>query len=252
MNDDIGTGLFHVLLPESRPMSVPPTPAHNPDFRRTDRLRGLVIVGLTFALCLVLSAWAKRRAAPVLSAPPAPPSSAGITGFPRAVDVVKTLPLARALTPRPLLRGIVADSVKSDGTVDLAAGGGRARYAFQSSAGEGPEPPREVGMLAQHTYCGRQNVILRKEGLSAELDSADATCSPKPSDPLPEPRCSMADIWAHAVSRGVPKERVAHIEYYRSNAGPAWRFDSSHARGRFVLYGDCKRELEGEEALSVQ
>lgn len=228
-------------------MSVFPTPAQNPEFRRIDRLRGLVIVGLTFVLCLLVSAWAKRRSLPVLSTPPAPPSSVGIVGFPNAVDPVKTLPRARQLTARTLLRGVVFDGVKSDGTIDVSVPSGRVRYSFQSAAGEGPEPPREPGTLARRAYCGRQNVELRKDGLVADADAADALCA-QPVDPLPEPHCSLADIWAHALSRGVAKERLAHIEYYRAYAGPAFHFEAPHARGRFVLYGDCQRELDGHDA----
>jgi hypothetical protein len=92
---------------------------------------------------------------------------------------------------------------------------------------------------------------MRKEGLQAELDAADAVCSPHPSDPLPEPHCTLADVWASAIARGVPKERTARIEYYRASAGPAWRFEASHVRGRFSLYGDCKRDLDGHDAVSV-
>jgi len=232
-------------------MSVLPAPAQHPDFRRTDRLRGLVIVGLTFVLCLFISVWAKRRSLPVLSEPPAPPSSVGVVGFPNAVDVVKTLSRARQLTPRRMLRGIVAESVKSDGTIDTSQGSARARYSFQSAAGEGPEPPREPGTLARRSYCGRQNVDLRKDGLVAEVDAADAVCATQPNDPLPEPPCSLADVWAHALSRGVPKEKLAHIEYYRASSGPAWRFEAPHSHGRFALSGDCKREISGPEAASL-
>lgn len=232
-------------------MNAIPSPAPRPDLRRSDRLRGLIIVGVTFVLCLLLSAWARRRSLPVLSAPPAPPSTVGVVGFPRAVDALKTLERARQLTPRNLLRGIVAEAVKSDGTIDVTEPSGRVRYSFQSAAGEGPEPPREPGTLARRTYCGRQNVDLRKDGLVADADAADALCNPHPSDPLPEPRCSLAEVWAHALTRGVPKERLARIEYYRASAGPAFRFEAPHPHGRFSLYGDCKRELEGREAANV-
>jgi hypothetical protein len=238
-------------------MSAYPNPAQSPDparvtrYRQTDRLRGLAIVGVTFGLCLVISVWAKRRSEPVLSVPPGPPSSVGVVGFPNAVDAVKTLARAREISQRNLLRSISADGVKSDGTIDVSAPNGRIRYAFQSNAGEGPEPPRQHDMLARHPYCGRQNINVQKEGIVAEPDAADAICAPKPTDPLPEPHCSLADVWAHALSRGVPKDRVAHIEYFRSSAGPAWRFEAPHSRARFVLYGDCKRELDAKEAVNI-
>jgi hypothetical protein len=245
-------------------MSAYPKPAQSPDLgsdlgpdparsarrRQTDRLRGLIIVGATFVLCLLISVWAKRRSQPVLSLPPAPPSSVGVVGFPNAVDAVKSLARARQLSQRNLLRSITAEGVKSDGTVDVSAAG-RIRYGFQSNPGEGPEPPRQPDTLARHPYCGRQNINVSKEGMVAEPDAADSSCSPHPADPLPEPHCSLADVWAHALTRGVPKERVARIEYYRSNAGPAWRFEAPHNRGRFSLYGDCQRELDAKEAVNV-
>jgi hypothetical protein len=231
-------------------MSVYPVSSKPHDFRRTDRLRGLVIVGVTFVLCLLISVWAKRRARPEPSVAPGPPTTAGIVGFPKQVDAVKTLPAARALTPRNLLRSIAADAVSSDGNVDVTDGG-RVRYSFQSSAGQGPQPAREPGTLARRPYCGKQTVELGKAGLAVELDSADASCSPHPSDPLPEPHCSLADIWAFALARGVAKDRRAHIEYYRASAGPAWRFEAGGGRNRFSLYGDCKRELDAREAANI-
>ncbi|HKO53500.1 MAG TPA: hypothetical protein VJV79_37580 [Polyangiaceae bacterium] len=238
-------------------MSVYSNPAQSPDLariarvRQRDRLRGLVIVALTFVLCLLISAWAKRRSLPVLSAPPGPPSPVGVVGFPNAVDAVKTLARARQVSQRNLLRSISAEGVKSDGTVDVALPTGRIRYSFQSNAGEGPEPPRHPDTLARHPYCGRQTINVHKEGLVADADAADATCAPQATDPLPEPRCSLADIWALALTRGVPKERLAHIEYYRASAGPAWRFEAPHPRGRFSVYGDCKRELDAKEAVNI-
>jgi hypothetical protein len=214
-------------------------------------LRGLVIVGSAFVLCLLISVWAKRRSAPVFSAEPAPPSTQGLVGFPKAVVPTKALTRARELTPRNQLRSITADNVKSDGTVDVSIPSGRVRYQFQSAPGEGPEPVREPGTLARRLSCGRQNIDIRGDGIVAEPDAADAICSPHPVDPLPEPRCTFADVWAHALARGVPKERFAHIEYYRSSAGPAYRFEAPHSRGRFSLHGDCQRELEAKEAVNV-
>ncbi len=218
--------------------------------RRTDRLRGLLIVGLTFVLCLFVSVWARRKATPVFSGPLAPASTLGVVGFPDAIDVVKTLARARQITPRTLLRGIVADNVKSDGTVDITARS-HVKYAFQSAEGEGPQSARAPGTLARRPSCGRQSVVIRKEGIVAETDAAEAACASHPADPLPEPHCSLAEVWALAIARGVPKERAARIEYYRANAGPAWRFEAPNPHARFSVYGDCKRVLEGSDALSA-
>jgi len=238
-------------------MSAHPNPAKSPDpasiarLRRTDRLHGLIIVGGTFVLCLLISVWAKRRSQPVLSTPPGPPSPVGVVGFPSAVDTVKTLARARQVSQRNLLRSIAADGVRSDGLLDVNAYNGHIRYAFQSNPGEGPEPPRQPDTLARHPYCGRQNINVNRDGMVAEPDAADTICAPRPVDPLPEPHCSPAEVWAHALGRGVPKDRIAHIEYYRSAAGPAWRFDAPHVRGHFALYGDCQRELDPKDAVSV-
>jgi hypothetical protein len=231
-------------------MSVFPVSVKTPDFRRADRIRGLVIVGATFVLCLLVSVWARRRARPEVSTPPAPPTTVGVVGFPNTVDMIKTLGAARLLTPRNLLRGITADGVDSSGHVDVSANG-HVHYSFQSAPGQGPQPPREPGTLARRPYCGRQTVDVGKSGLVAELDIADASCSPHPSDPLPEPHCGPAEVWAYAATRGAKTKFPAHIEYYRANAGPAWRFEGSHSSLRFSLYGDCKRELDGRDAVNV-
>jgi hypothetical protein len=50
------------------------------------------------------------------------------------------------------------------------------------------------------------------------------------------------------VSRGAPREQLAKIEYYRAQAGPAWRFELPGTPHRFSLYGDCGRELNETEA----
>src|SRR6185369_1854721 len=142
-------------------------------------------------------------------------STLGLVGFPNAIVPTQTLARARELTPRNLLRAITAESVKSDGTVDVASANGRVRYQFQYAPGEGPEPAREPGTLARRQSCGRQNVEVRRDGIVADPDAADTICSPHPVDPLPEPRCTFADVWARALARGVPKERFARIEYYR-------------------------------------
>jgi len=215
--------------------------------RRRDRVIGLVIVAIAFLLCLALSVWAKERSRPEKAEPPGPPTVEGVTGFPHSVDPVTTLQGARALTKRNLLRGIVMEGVRSDGTLDLSEGPGRARYSFQSPPGHGPQPHREPGTLPKRASCGKQNVQLRKEGLVAEPDLSDYPCAGLALEPLPEPQCSAKEIWRLARKRKVPKDGLAHLEYYRAKAGPAWRFEISGTH-RFTIYGDCKRELHGAEA----
>jgi hypothetical protein len=102
--------------------------------------------------------------------------------------------------------------------------------------------------LPKRITCGRQNVVLRKEGLVAEPDLTDYPCVAAAAEPLPDPQCSTHEIWRMARKRRVPRDRLAHIEYYRSKAGPAWRFEITGTSHAFTLYGDCKRELTGAEA----
>jgi hypothetical protein len=198
-------------------------------------------------LCLAVSLWAKEKSRPETSEPPGPPTTKGITGYPNSVDALATLDAARKLTKRPILRGMVLEGVRSDGTIDVSEGPGRVRYTFQSEAGQGAQPPREPGTLPKRITCGKQNVVLRKEGLVAELDQADYPCSGA-VDPLPEPQCGPREIWKLARRRRAPADRVAHIEYFRAKAGPAWRFEIAATPHHFVVYGDCKRELTGSDA----
>jgi hypothetical protein len=225
-----------------------PPSAIDPRARTVDRRIGLLIVAVTFALSLALSLWAKNASRPETSAPPGPPRTDGIAGWPGAVDPVKTLAVARSLTQRNQFRGMIAEGVRSDGTVDLSEGPGQVRYAFQSAQGEGPRPLNEPGTLPHREYCGRQNVQLRHEGLVADPDLPEFPCPPAVTDALPEPHCDLRAIWNHAVSRGAPREQLAKIEYYRAQAGPAWRFELPGTPHRFSLYGDCGRELNETEA----
>lgn len=216
--------------------------------RRKDRWIGLAIIVATFAATMGLSVWAKHRSRPETSGPPAPPTTEGLSGYPNAVDPIASLSVARELTRRRILRGISMEGVRADGTIDLAEGPGRARYAFQSLPGEGPQPARDVGTLPRHTYCGKQNVHLRQEGLVADPDVADYPCPGFQPDDLPEPHCTARDVWRHAIDKGAPRDRMARIEYYRASVGPAWRFELPGSQHHFSLYGDCGRELEPGEA----
>ncbi len=219
--------------------------------RRKDRIVGLAVVLVAFVLALGISWWAKVRSRPEVAAPPGPPITAGLVGFPEAVDPIKTLPAARDATRRSLLRGIWAEGVRGDGTIDLSEGPGRARYLFQSPPGQGPQPPREPGTLARRHHCGKQTIHLRREGLVADPDISDFPCPAQGTDHLPDPRCSFRDVWAYAIKKGAPRDQLARIEYYRSRAGPAHRFELPGTQYRFSLYGDCARELTAAEASAI-
>ncbi|MGC4091356.1 MAG: hypothetical protein QM756_26455 [Polyangiaceae bacterium] len=216
--------------------------------RQRDRLHGLAVVGIAFIFSLGISFWAKRVSEPEQSSPPAPPTTSGIVGWPSSVDPIKTLDTARSLTRRVLLRGMVLEGVRSDGSLPISQPGVRVRYAFQSPAGHGPQPPRVPGVVPRRNLCGRQSVHVNDKGIYADPDQLDLPCAPVPVDGLPEPRCSLTDIWQTAIARGVAPTAVARIEYYRSQAGPAWRFELPDGSARFSVYGDCRRELTRAEA----
>ncbi len=213
-----------------------------------DKLNGLAVVGLAFLLSLVISLWAKRISEPEHGEPPAPPTSAGLAGWPHAVDPLAALPKARSVTRRTRLRGIVLDNVKSDGTIDTTAAGS-AHYVFQSPARHGPQPPRVPGVVPPRNLCGRQEVRIERPGLFALPDQPSIPCPPTEVEALPEPRsCSPKQVWQRALHKGVAPDRLAHIEYYHSLAGPAWRFELSGGSVRFSVYGNCTRELSAREA----
>ena len=237
------------VAPAGRPSVEPP--ADDPA-RRRDKTVGTVIVVLAFIFSLGLSLWAKHVSRPEVSEPPPPATTAGVVGFPSALDAIATLRTARSVTKRPLLRQIIMEGVAVNGTIDVnGSGGGRVRYVFQSPPGHGPQPPREPGTLPRQHYCGKQTVQVKKTGLAADADRADSACPAKQTEPLPDPQCSLKDIWQAAIKRGAPSDRLAKIEYYRSQAGPAWRFELTGAKHKFSIHGDCQRELTPSEAQSL-
>ncbi len=204
-----------------------PGPEQREVRRRRDRTIGLVIISVTFVVALAVSWWARRASRPELSKPPAPPTTAGIVGYPKGVDPIKSLAAARNVTERSILRGITAEGVDSDGTVDVSTPTGRVRYVFQSAPGKGPQPKRPAGTLPSRPYCGKQTVHLRKKGLYADPDVPGYPCSPIHYDELPEPRCSMKDVLEarHRAGRAegspgahrvLPRERRTGVEVRHS------------------------------------
>lgn len=237
----------------AQPMSpadpaAPPAPTARQMARERDKRLGLVIVLSAFVIGIGISAWAKHASRPETSEPPGPPVTTGVVGYPDRVDVVKTFAAARDMTKRTLFRGFSAEGVRSDGTIDVSEGPGRARYAFQSPPGLGPQPPLPPGTLPRRTYCGRQDVRLRREGLVLEEDRAEIACTPRNVEPLPDPQCTLAAVWRHALKKGIQGNRLARIEYYRSRKGPAYRFELAEGGETFVLYGDCQREVPSHDA----
>jgi hypothetical protein len=219
--------------------------------RRRDRVSGLLIISVAFCATLSISWWAKIESMPEPSKPPPPPSPEGLAGFPEKVDPLQALDVARAKTPRDLLRGFVIEGAASDGTVNVHKAGGRIRYVFQSSPGRGPQPARDDMGPPRHHYCGKQTVHVRRPGVIVDEDVPAVKCPAKPVESLPDPRCGPDEVWKHALDLGAPERRLARIEYYRSRVGPAWRFAIPGSRYRFSLYGDCGRELPAHEAVGT-
>jgi len=218
--------------------------------RRRDRVSGLLIISLAFCATLSISWWAKLQAAPQLAPPPPPPSAEGLAGFPNEVDPVQALEVARSKTPREQLRGFVIEGASTKGTID-ANKSGQVRYVFQSAPGQGPQPRRAGEGPPRQYFCGKQTVRIGRHGVAVDPDVPAVSCSEMPVEPLPDPRCGPTELWKHALDQGAPPDRLAHIEYYRSRVGPAWRFSIPGTRYNFSLYGDCGRELDPREAVGT-
>lgn len=226
--------------PSVRPVGEQPPPDK-------DRVLGLGLIAASFVVALGLSWRAKESAMPRLAVPPAPPSSDGIVGFPKAVDPLPLLDRAKQLTERDQLVGVSLSGVKDDGTIDVSLGG-TGRFVYRSLEGQGAEPPREYGELAARKYCGFQIVALSQSGLGALPDVSDADCK-RAIEPLPPPTCGAQAVWATAKQRGADVTQTATIEYYRANAGPAWFFQS----GTVTLWlgADCTKLLSSEEGRGL-
>lgn len=219
--------------------------------RPRDRVAGFSIIFVAFGAALVISWKASEAVKPNVAPEPAPPSSEGLSGYPRQIDPVMTLSVAQSLTARQQLRRIVATGVTSNGTVDLEHAGAAIRYEFDSAQGEGPEPPRPAGTVRTAHYCGRQTVNVKRDGIYADPDQPRAPCRVNTGAPLPEPRCNLDRLWAEALRRGAPATGHASVEYFRANEGPAWRFSLPEAKVSFTLFGDCERELKGKDARPI-
>lgn len=218
---------------------------------KRDRVAGFSIISVAFLAALVISWKASEAVKPNVAATPGPPTSEGLAGYPDRVDPLAALVAARSLTERRQLRRIVIHGVSPDGTVDLADSKSSVRYDFDSALGEGPEPPRAPGTVRYARYCGKQAVHIKKDGIFAEPDQPRMTCRPAAGEPLPEPGCSLTQLWLLARERQAKADGRATIEYFRAHEGPAWRFSLPAANVHFTMSGGCERELEGKAGRAV-
>jgi hypothetical protein len=224
-----------------------------------DRFAGLLVLVAAMAACVCLSFWAKERARPesVLRASPA--TLRGIVGWPHAVDALGTLEAARRSSRPRDLRQIVLDGVKSDGTIDIVTGPGALTYLFHNGArkpkllklpetGAAGSPPVVVEKPPQ---CPRQVIRIREDGIDPQAELKDHRCPAVMSEPLPNPVCGPREIWSKALAKGASIRQLAHMEYYLSKAGPAWKMTLPGGRFQLALSGDCQRELNRADASSL-
>jgi hypothetical protein len=231
-----------------QPDAMPPRQAGRSHAHERKRFyRGLwaaiLLIGVALALAVNFAGEGERsppnRVEPYTGDAPQTSASTRVT-------LLANLAAARELTPRTELVAISVAGSLPDGTVDLEHGGVLS-YTFRSKQGEGPQPRPEEGSGGQLTgmFCGQQGVRLDRKGLRATLDAPKVRCDPL-KETLPPPDCSLRQLWQVAGRRGV-KAPHARIEYYWSNAGPAWRFLPSGGKP-FAIGADCKTVLSAADA----
>jgi hypothetical protein len=216
-----------------------------------DRFSGLVVLVGAMALCLAFSLWAKEVARPESQLKVSPATLRGIVGWPHSVDALGTLEAARRSSRPRELRQIVLDGVKSDGTIDVVTGPGELTYLFHNVAHK-PKPKTESSSAADKTdkppLCPRQVVRVRRDGLDPQSELKHNRCPETSYEPLPAPSCGPREIWEKAIELGASIRQLAHMEYYRSKAGPAWKMSLSGNRFQLALTSDCQRVLTPAEA----
>lgn len=113
------------------------------------------------------------------------------------------------------------DGVKADGTVDLTAAyepTGAFRFMGDAKASDAPlgargsdEVVRRYITFERPGWHTSRNGSKRNIRWSRGLRIYNATASPEPTTELP--RCSLKALWDVAITRGIPKDAVAHISH---------------------------------------
>lgn len=150
------------------------------------------------------------------SSPPDPHAAVmQVPGAPHAVDPIALLPTARAQSlVRESLVSIEARFVGSNGLVDLDAKGymGSISYTFGETP---PEPPPDPSIPVGAPQPSRPmptqaRVRLDRAGLQEEPVLIGFS-----SAAVPDPKCSLADVWKAAREAGAPEGAVAVVTYKR-------------------------------------
>jgi hypothetical protein len=192
-----------------------PTPSKAPEAKTADPggpgSVGVYAIGAVFFAAIVLLV---LRSSPSRSPDPAA-ALAQIPGAPHAVDPVALIPMARqkALVPKSLV-SIEARYVGSNGLVDLDAKGymGSISYTFGETP---PEPPPDPSIPVGAPQPSRPmptqaRVRLDRAGLQEEPVLIGFS-----SAAVPDPKCSLADVWKAAREAGAPEGAVAVVTYKR-------------------------------------
>jgi len=215
-----------------------------------DRFAGLVVLVGTMAFCLGLSVWAKELARPELQLRASPSTYRGVVGWPHQVDALGSLDAARRSSRPRELRKIVLEGVKSDGTIDVVTGPGSATYLFHNGVKK-PKQKKGHAFTVRPALCPRQVVRIRGDGLDPQAELKEFRCPEFTSDPLPVPTCGPRELWARAIQKGASIRQLAHMEYYLSNAGPAWKMVLPRERLQLTMSQDCQTELGPLDAVPV-
>jgi len=247
-------GLRYHALQMTRPGPLLTDPRY---LELKDRFAGLLVLVCSMGACVCLSFWAKDVARPESVVRASPATLRGVVGWPHAVDALATLEAARRSSRPRELRQIILDGVKSDGTIDIVTGPGALSYVFHNGEKK-PKPPKpnELGAAGRPPVgdkavdCPRQVIRVRDDGLDPQAEMNDHRCPVLESEPLPSPTCGPRDLWAKAIAKGATIRQLAHIEYYRSKSGPAWKMSLPGGHFNLVLSADCKLELTFDQARS--
>lgn len=236
------------MVPENSPPSGESSGEPSGDLAaKRDRTQGLSILAAAFVLALLGNWWVKSS---VHQQPEAAvssvPDKTGLLGFPEHFDPLSAFPKAGDLSVRDWLFGIAMKGVRRNGTLDFGREGA-ARFVFGSRRGDGPQPPVAPGTRRYQDHCGRQEVTIDSAGIHAGIDDPDHDCRGL-SHWLPDPGCSLEQVWKFAAGKGAPENAVADIEYFHAKGGPAWRIRIPNTQHDYVLYGDCTQELHGPDA----
>ncbi len=217
--------------------------------RRRDMAIGLATIAMSFAACMALSLWGLGQSTARLAPAPAPAEKIAIKDYPQ-VGPFELLARSRQLSVRSKFRGLVAKGVTPDGKVDLSKKKSSLRYSFQSPAGIGYQPLRQPGTLPGRRSCGSQSVVADQKGLYAEKDRANGVCpKERPQQLKIEEGCTFQDVWKVARKKKFArKKKVATIEYFEAEGGPAFRFMGRRKKSFVLSARDCKTIFKGKKA----